>query len=310
MTGITDARMIVYGKAFKADPARLAFLEELLSEAVPLGFPAACPFEGYLEVTLSNGRVLGVVPALDSCAVFQIDGVCYEYGTKFRTDEGGYGNEELLALFGLDYMVLEALWNEVYQSQQGEAIGSNEDIGDVVRVLNDVMEPTRLPDSTKETITALLAEGMGKKIAVEAAAWNEVYYNILFETMGADEAVLTLSDNGSLYMDGVRYELTTAEAILQMLDAHYNELRIAVDGCDTAEMSGVVGEFLYPELYGVPDGVAVKWSSGDEAVCTVTGDAYGAEIYITGVGEAVVTAEFDGGEIYRSDSVMVYAERP
>ena len=311
MTDIVNARMILYGKAFYADPARLAFLEELLSEAVPLGFPAACPFEGYLEVTLSNGRVLGVVPALDSCAVFQIDGVCYEYGTKFWTDEGGYGNEELLAIFGLDADTIINLWDEMYQSQQGKVIGTNNDIGDVVRVLNDVMEPTRLADATKETIIALLAEGMGEAIGEEAVEFDSLYYTVMFETLGAADGYMTLSDNGSLYMDGVRYELTTAEAILQMLDAHYNELRIAVDSYDAQELYGVTGEFLYPELYGVPDGVDIKWISEDETVCTVSGDAYGAEIYITGVGQTVVTAEWDGGdEFYRSDSVMVYGQLP
>ena len=311
MTDITDARMILYGKAFYADPEQLAFLEELLSEAVPLGFPAGCPFEGILEVTLSDGRVLGVTPALDSCAVFQIDGVCYEYGNKFNTDEGSYGNEELLAMFGLDYMVLEQLWEEVRQSQQqGEPIGGLNDQGDVIRVLNDVMEPTRLPDSTKETIIALLAEGMGEKIAVEAATWDAVYYNILFETMGADEPVLTLSDNGSLYMDGVRYELTTAEAILQILDAYYNELRITQEGYDVTALSGVVGEFLYVELSGLEPDAQVGWSAEDEDVCTVTGDAYGAEIYVTGVGETVVSVVWQSDGVTKSDSVTIYGQKP
>ena len=310
MTDITDARMILYGKAFYADPEQLAFLEELLSEAVPLGFPAGCPFEGILEVTLSDGRVLGVIPALDSCAVFQIDGVCYEYGNKFNTDEGSYGNEELLAMFGLDYMVLEQLWEEVRQSQQqGEPIGGLNDQGDVIRVLNDVMEPTRLPDSTKETIIALLAEGMGEKIAVEAATWDAVYYNILFETMGADEPVLTLSDNGSLYMDGVRYELTTAADILQLLDAHYNELRITQEGYDVTELSGVTGEFLYVELSGVPADSTVRWVSENEDICTVTGDATGAEIYVTGSGLASVTVHWSGDNTSKADGVVIYADK-
>lgn len=309
LVGITDARMLLYGKAFAADPTRLAFLEELLSEAVPLGFPAGCPFEGYLEVTLSDGRVLGVVPALDSCAVFQIDGVCYEYGNKFNTDEGSYGNEELLAMFGLDYMILEELWAEAYQPPQGEAIGGLNDQGDVIRVLNDVMEPTRLPDSTKETIIALLAEGMGEKIAVEAATWDAVYYNILFETMGADEPVLTLSDNGSLYMDGVRYELTTAQEILALLDAHYNELRITQEGYDVTELSGVTGEFLYVELSGVPADAEVRWESANEDICTVTGDAYGAEIYIAGSGLASVSVHWSGDNTSKADGVVIYADR-
>lgn len=311
ITDITDARMLLYGKAFYADPEQLAFLEELLSEAVPLGFPAGCPFEGILEVTLSDGRVLGVTPALDSCAVFMIDGVCYEYGTKFHTDEGGYGNEELLAMFGLDYMVLEQLWEEVRQSQQqGEPIGGLNDQGDVIRVLNDVMEPTRLPDSTKETIIALLAEGMGEAIGEEAVAFDSLYYTILFESLGAAEGFVTLSDNGSLYMDGMRYELTTAQEILALLDAHYNELRITQEGYDVTELSGVVGEFLYVELSGVPEEAQVTWFSDNSDVCTVTGDAYGAEIYIERVGSATVSVQVNGSGNDRSDSVVINGSNP
>ena len=188
-------------------------------------------------------------------------------------------------------------------------MGGLNDQGDVIRVLNDVMEPTRLPDSTKETIIALLAEGMGEKIAVEAATWDAVYYNILFETMGADEPVLTLSDNGSLYMDGVRYELTTAEAILQILDAYYNELRITQEGYDVTELSGVTGEFLYVELSGVPADSTVRWVSENEDICTVTGDATGAEIYVTGSGLASVTVHWSGDNTSKADGVVIYADK-
>ncbi len=306
MVGITDARMIVYGKAFAADSAKLAFLEELLSTAVDMGYPTACPFEGYLEVTLSDGRVLGVVPALDSCSAFMIGDTCYEYGNQFAyDDEGSYDNTELLAVFGLNHDTLMQLWESVREPVQGEAIGGLNDQGDVIRVKEDVMEPTRLPDSTKETITAWLAEGLGDAIGEEAVDFDELYYTVLCETLGAEEGFVTLSDNGSLYMDGVRYELRTAEAILQILDAHYNELRITQDGYDMTELSGVTGEFLYVELSGVPMDSAVRWVSENEDVCTVTGDAYGAEIYITGLGEAIVSAEWDGDESFRSDSVII-----
>ena len=309
IVGIVDARMILYGKAFYADPEQLAFLEELLSTAEET-YVSACPFEGILEVTLSDGRVLGVVPALDSCAVFMIGDVCYEYGNQFAyDDEGSYDNSELLAVFGLNHDMLMELWETTFEPVQGESIGGLNDQGDVIRVLNDVMEPTRLPDSTKETIIALLAEGMGEKIAVEAATWNEVYYEILFETMGADEAVLTLSDNGSLYMDGVRYELRTAEAILQILDAYYNELRITQEGYDVTELSGVVGEFLYVELHGMPEDSTVNWVSSDENICTVTGDATGAEIYITGSGLASVSVHWSGDNTSKADGVVIYADR-
>ena len=80
---------------------------------------------------------------------------------------------------------------------------------------------------------------------------------------------------------------------------------------DVTELSGVTGEFLYVELSGVPEGADIKWISENEAVCTVTGDIYGGEIYVTGVGETVVTAEWDGGDaFYHSDSVTVHGQLP
>ncbi len=318
MVGIVDARMIVYGKAFQAVDAQLgfdanseqlAFLEELLSTAVEVGYPTACPFEGYLEVTLSDGRVLGVVPALDSCAAFMIGDTCYEYGNQFAyDDEGSYDNTELLAVFGLNHDTLMELWETTFEPVQGEVIGTTADIGDVVRVLNDVMQPTRLPDSTRETLIALLAEGLGEAIGEETVDFNELYYTVYCEDLGAAEGCVTLSDNGSLYMDGVRYELRTAEAILQLLDAHYNEMRITAEGRDVVEMNGVVGEFLYVELHGVPMDSTVRWVSENEDVCTVTGDATGAEIYITGSGMASVSVHWSGDNTSKADGVVVYGD--
>ena len=311
MTDIVEARMILYGNIFYADPARLAFLEELLTTAEDMGWVSGCPFEGILEVTLSNGRVLGITPALDSCAAFLIGDRCYEYGNQFENpaDDASYDNSELLAIFGLDSDTIMNLWEEVRQQQQGEVIGGLNDQGDVIRVLNDVMEPTRLPDSTKETIIALLAEGMGEAIGEEAVEFNNLYYTILFESLGAADGYMTLSDNGSLYMDGMRYELNTAEAILQLLDAHYNELRITQEGYDVAELSGVTGEFLYVELSGVPKDSTVNWVSSDESICTVTGDATGAEIYVTGSGLASVTVHWSGDNTSKADGVVIYADR-
>ena len=312
MIDIVQARLILLGKAYPADPARLAFLEELLTTAEDMGWVSGCPFEGVLEVTLSDGRVLGVVPALDSCAAFLIGDRCYEYGNQFENpaDDASYDNSELLSIFGLDTDTIMALWEEVrQQQQQGEPMGGLNDQGDVIRVLNDVMEPTRLPDSTKETIIALLAEGMGEAIGEEAVEFDNLYYTILFENMGAAEGFVTLSDNGSLYMDGVRYELRTAADILQLLDAHYNELRITQEGYDVTELSGVTGEFLYVELRGVPRDSTVNWVSSDENICTVTGDATGAEIYVTGSGLASVSVHWSGDNTSKADGVVIYADR-
>jgi hypothetical protein len=312
MVDIVQARLILYGKAYPADSAQIDFLEELLSTAEDMGWVSGCPFEGILEVTLSNGRVLGITPALDSCAAFLIEDRCYEYGNQFENpaDDASYDNSELLAIFGLDSDTIMNLWEEVrQQQQQGEAIGGLNDQGDVIRVLNDVMEPTRLPDSAKETIIALLAEGMGEAVGEEAVAFDSLYYTILFESLGAADGYMTLSDNGSLYMDGVRYELTTAEAILQILDAHYNELRITQEGYDVTELSGVVGEFLYVELHGMPEDALMKWNVEGDEICTVTGDAYGAEIYLTESGMTTVQVRGYGDDTNKIDSVVIYADK-
>ena len=312
MTDIVDARMILYGKAFYADPERLAFLEELLTTAEDIGYPTACPFEGYLEVTLSDGRVLGVVPALDSCSAFMIGDTCYEYGNQFAyDDEGSYDNTEMLAIFGLDADTIMGLWETTFEPVQGEIIGTTADIGDVVRIQNDVMEPAYLSYVDLENMIALLAAGMGEAIGEEAVEFDSLYYTILFESLGAAEGFVTLSDNGSLYMDGVRYEMTTSHELLALLEAAY-DFRIVEDGRPIGtERNATVGEFVYVTLHGVPEGGEVTWSSDDGNNCTVIGDAYGAEIYVAGIGSATVTAKWQGeGENNKYDNVVIRGVNP
>ena len=117
LVGIVDAQMVLYNRSFKADPARLAFLEELLTTAEE-SFASACPFDGYLVVTLSDGRQLAVTPALDSCAAFRIGDAYYAYGSQFAyDDEGSYDNTELLAIFGLEYSDVAELWQMTLKEQ-------------------------------------------------------------------------------------------------------------------------------------------------------------------------------------------------
>ena len=311
MVGIEQARMVLYGKAYPADPARIDFLEELLTTAEDMGGVSACPFEGILEVTLSDGRVLGVVPALDSCSAFMIGDTCYEYGNQFATDdEGSYDNTELLAVFGLNHDMLMELWETTFEPVQGEPIGGLNDQGDVIRVLNDVMEPTRLPDSDRELLMALLAEGIGEPMGKLNGDFNTTYYTIFSSGQDTSDGYVWLCDDGRFYMDSVQYALSTAEEILALLDTHYNTLRITADGYDVTELSGVVGEFLYVELSGMPKEAQVTWFSDNSDVCTVTGNAYGADIYIERVGSATVSVQVNGSGNDRSDSVVINGSNP
>ena len=115
---------------------------------------------------------------------------------------------------------------------------------------------------------------------------------------------MTLSDNGSLYIDGLRYELNHSNAILELLEGAY-QMRITLNGYNVDELNGSVGELLYPELCGAPAG-EITWYSSDEEVCTVTGDAYGCTVTVTGVGSAQVTAQSrDKNGTVTSDTVTI-----
>ena len=295
MTDIVEARMILYGNIFYADPARLAFLEELLTTAEDMGWVSGCPFEGILEVTLSNGRVLGVTPALDSCAAFLIGDRCYEYGNQFENpaDDANYDNSELLAIFGLDSDTIMNLWEEVRQQQQGEVIGGLNDQGDVIRVQNDVMEPAYMTDEQRELMMALLAQGIGEPIGKLDGDFSTDYYTIFSSGQDTADGYVWLCDDGNFYMDSLQYELSTANELLSLLDRQY-PIRISHDGrpMDAELWNSALGEDVYFELQGVPEGAEVTWTSDNEQVCTVSGDAYGATVRFVGVGEAKIAAEY------------------
>ena len=308
---ITSARLILYDRAYPANPARLDFLEELLSTAEPLGYTSGCPFDGLIELTLSDGRKVGVEPALDSCAAFLIWDVCYEYGSQFAYDEeGSYDNSELLAVFGLTPAMVEEIFLSNMQQSQGEVIGTMADIGDVVRIRksDDMMEPKVMSDESRERMIALLAQGIGDALGEEEVTCEAVYYTIINSGQDTADGFVTLSDNGSLYMDGIRYELSNANALLQLIDMQY-AIRIARDGSVIEnEWYGVVGEEVYLELQGVLDGGVVTWSSSDESICTVVGDAYGATVVFKGVGEAQIVVEWQSPWNTKGYTTIVYCE--
>ena len=307
---IASARMILYDRAYPADPSKLAFLEELLTTAEPLGYTSGCPFDGMIEITLADGRVLGIEPALDSCATFLIWDICYEYGNQFETDdEGSYDNSELLAVFGLTPTMLEEIIISNMQPVEGAVIGTNADVGDVVRILDDVMEPAFLSIEGLKTMQSLLWLGLGDAIGTEEVTWDKVYYSILNSDLPNKEDVVFLSDNGSLYMDGVRYELSTADELLEHLDAIFNEFRITRGGEPIFAVREAVGSTVYLELRGVTEDADVIWTSEYEDVCTVSGDARGCTIIVTGGGVSNVKAEWNDGDTVKSASVAVYCDK-
>ncbi len=155
-------------------------------------------------------------------------------------------------------------------------------------------------EETKE-LTALVIQGMSEGV-VEWFECNVFYYEMNFYDGVRSDRILKISDNGSAYMDGKRYVLSNADAILELLDVWSKETRILQDGWEIDEWIGIKGESLHIDLVGVPEGEAVTWTSDNEAVCTVTGDAYGADIKITGSGVSVVTIQW----AEQSDSITIY----
>lgn len=237
------------------------------------------PVGGFNYALIGSGVGLNIVDGI----------VCKLDADKVEIYELSNAEEIKAFFYGLE-------WNV-----EGEVIGTMTDIGDVVRIRESdgMMEPTVLSDEIREYMISLIAEGLGDAIGEEEVTCEDVSYTIISSGLDAADDFVTLSDNGSLYMDGVRYELHNANALLQLLDAQY-AIQITHDGYDIEnEVNGVendwygtVGEDIYFELQGVLDGGEVTWSSTDESVCTVAGDANGATVTFTGVGEARITAEW------------------
>ena len=143
---------------------------------------------------------------------------------------------------------------------------------------------------------ALLAQGIGEPIGKLDSDFTTTYYTIFSSGQDTADGYVWLCDNGDFYMDNVQYELSTANELLRLLDRQY-PIRISHDGrpMEADVWDSVLGEVVYFELQGVPEGAEVTWTSSDEAVCKVDGDAYGATVHVVGMGEAQIAAE------YRSD---------
>lgn len=74
------------------DPEVLAELEDLLTSATRLRVVTKCPSEALLTLELESGNRLRIAVATDSCRVYMVDGVYFEYGSE--------DNAEFFGLFG------------------------------------------------------------------------------------------------------------------------------------------------------------------------------------------------------------------
>ena len=204
----------------------------------------------------------------------------------------GCGENEEPALVNTEQSVVEVREKEVNPDAWIRSLG---------RIENEKWLSLFPSEEETKELTALVVGGMGEGV-YESFAYDVFYYQMSFDDSLHSDRVLKISDNGSAYMDGKRYVLGNADGILELLDMWSKETRILESGWEIDEWIGIKGESLHIDLVGVPEGEAVTWTSGNEVVCTVSGDAYGADVKITGSGAAVVTAQWRE----QSDSITVY----
>ena len=171
---------------------------------------------------------------------------------------------------------------------------------DVRKTEKTVKELSLSADKCAE-ICKLLNQGQATAMGEEELSREAYFYSITVENYEGYERVVFLSDNGRVYMNGQRYELTTANELLGKLTLWADEMRIVQYGNDITEWNAACGESQEVDLVGTPDAADVVWSSSNDAVCAVAGKNNSAEITAVGLGEAVITVQWQG----RSDSIAV-----
>lgn len=91
---IADARLLVGESAYSvAEKNDLIELENMLSQAKKFK-GSGCPFNAVLTITRTDGKTGALLLASDSCAVYQSDGMYYDYSDG--------DNSRLLSMFGID----------------------------------------------------------------------------------------------------------------------------------------------------------------------------------------------------------------
>ena len=100
---ITEAALTMDDLTHITDqPDDLLALSALLTHAEDQGgMVAGCPFGATLSLTLSNGQVITVEVATDSCCVYRVDGRDYQYARHLVIEDSSPDNSVLFELFGI-----------------------------------------------------------------------------------------------------------------------------------------------------------------------------------------------------------------
>jgi hypothetical protein len=92
--GVVSATLTLDGEDHTVtDPETLDLLENLLTSATRLQVVTKCPFAALLTLQLDGGEPVRIALATDSCRVYMVDGVCFEYACK--------DSDEFFGLFGV-----------------------------------------------------------------------------------------------------------------------------------------------------------------------------------------------------------------
>lgn len=103
LSSFIAAQLDMNGQSFRlTDPASLDTLSQLLTNVNDLGAPmAGCPFGAKLQLLLTDGQLVILDLATDSCCVYRVDGRDYQYARHLKSGDNGVANTCLFDLFGV-----------------------------------------------------------------------------------------------------------------------------------------------------------------------------------------------------------------
>jgi len=97
---MTAAQLVVGERTMELPPEHLDTLRTLLTNVEDTGgLMAGCPFTATLRVTLTDGRVIDLALATDSCCAYRVDERDYLYARNLCTEDSGVSNAALFSLF-------------------------------------------------------------------------------------------------------------------------------------------------------------------------------------------------------------------
>lgn len=104
LSSLMAAQLDINGQSCRlTDPVSLGTLAQLLTSVNDLGAPVAgCPFGASLQLLLTDGQLVILELATDSCCVYRIDGRDYQYARHLKTEpDSSVTNTCLFDLFGV-----------------------------------------------------------------------------------------------------------------------------------------------------------------------------------------------------------------